>query len=105
MRSLDRLVLNGFRSIQALDLNLGSLNVFIGQNGAGKSNLIGFFRLLHELVEGRLQLFVQRSGGAAALFHYGLKATRQISAELYFKPNGYRVVFGPAADDGLVFEE
>jgi len=45
-RQLTRLKLAGYKSIQSCDLEFGSLNVLIGANGAGKSNFIGFFRLL-----------------------------------------------------------
>ncbi len=44
--SLDHLTIRGFKSIRALeDSPLGNLNIFIGGNGAGKSNLLEFFRL------------------------------------------------------------
>jgi AAA15 family ATPase/GTPase len=42
--ALDRLTIRGFKSIRELeDFHFGDLNVFIGGNGAGKSNLIEFF--------------------------------------------------------------
>ncbi len=45
--SLEKLTIKGFKSIRELkDFELKNLNVFIGGNGAGKSNLIEFFRLL-----------------------------------------------------------
>ncbi len=56
----------------------GAINVLIGSNGAGKSNFISFFRMLNELIEGRLQLFVGRSGGANAMLHYGRKVTNTL---------------------------
>jgi len=36
--SLRRLGLKNYRSIGVCDLELGSLAIFVGQNGAGKSN-------------------------------------------------------------------
>ena len=63
MRKLDYIEIEGFKSIKHLQLQLGAMNVLIGQNGAGKSNLISFFRMLNELIEERLQLYVARSGG------------------------------------------
>lgn len=42
--ALDRLTIRGFKSIEALEqLELKRLNVIVGANGAGKSNLIAFF--------------------------------------------------------------
>ena len=47
MATLNKLTIRGFKSIQNLeDFELGQLNVIVGANGAGKSNLISFFRLL-----------------------------------------------------------
>ncbi len=37
---LDRIKIKGYKSIKECDLNLKSLNVLIGCNGAGKSNFI-----------------------------------------------------------------
>jgi predicted ATPase len=47
--TIKKLTIEGFKSIRKLeDFELGSLNVLIGANGAGKSNFVGFFRLLHD---------------------------------------------------------
>ena len=69
--SLDRLTIRGFKSIWALeDFQLGNLNVFIGGNGAGKSNLLEFFRLLRAVIDGRLnqQVFVEAGDGEDVRF-------------------------------------
>ena len=100
---LNRIKLKGLKSIRDLDLELGAINVLIGSNGAGKSNLISFFRMLNELIEGHLQLFVGRSGGANAMLHYGTKVTNSIDAGLYFARNGYEIQLTPTEDDKLVF--
>jgi predicted ATPase len=72
---LDRIQLAGIKSIREMDLPIRQLNVVIGANGAGKSNLIGAFGLLSQLVEGRLQTAVARAGGASVLLHRGPKRT------------------------------
>jgi predicted ATPase len=77
----------------------------IGANGAGKTNFIDLFRLLNEMVEGHLQLAVQRAGGANRLLYLGAKRTKIIRVELESGPNAYRAVWEPTADDGLVFAE
>ncbi len=44
MNTLQRMSLAGFKSIREMhELEFRSLNVLIGANGAGKSNLILFF--------------------------------------------------------------
>ena len=40
---LERIKIEGFRSIRALDLELGPINILIGANGSGKSNFLSFF--------------------------------------------------------------
>lgn len=53
----------------------GDITVFLGANGAGKSNVVSVFRLLNFLTTGALQDFVGRSGGAVSLLHYGPAVT------------------------------
>ena len=44
MDTLDRITLRGYRSIRSLEnFELGDVNVFVGANGAGKSNFLSFF--------------------------------------------------------------
>lgn len=61
---ISRLVLRGYKSIAECDLILGRLNILIGANGAGKSNLIGFFRLINRILDQQLQTAVGLAGGA-----------------------------------------
>jgi predicted ATPase len=81
---LDKITIEGYRSIRRLtDFELRPLNVLIGANGAGKSNFVGFFRLLKDLVEQRLQIGLQtREGGADACLYLGPKVTRRLRARL-----------------------
>lgn len=68
---LSRLVLRSYKSIAECDLELGRLNVLIGANGAGKSNFIGFFRLINRILDQQLQLAVSQAGGPDVLLHFG----------------------------------
>lgn len=57
--SLDKLTIKGFNSIQNLEnFDLNKLNVFIGANGAGKSNLLAFFKLLQNIMENKLATYI-----------------------------------------------
>ena len=67
--------LEGLKSILRLTLELSAVNVLIGANGAGKSNFVSFFRLLHELIEQRLQIHVATDGGANASLFLGPRGT------------------------------
>lgn len=102
---LKKIILKGFKSIRELELELRPLNVLIGSNGAGKSNFIGAFKLLNEMVEGNFQNTIARSGGAGTFLHFGGKITERIEVELRFGNNGYFCVWAPAADDSLYFEK
>src|SRR5229473_2227008 len=64
MAMLDRVILKGFKSIKAMDLELRRLNILIGANGAGKSNLVSFFKMLNEMMAGRLQQYIGATGRA-----------------------------------------
>jgi predicted ATPase len=104
--AIKKLTIEGFKSIRKLeDFELRSLNVMIGANGAGKSNFVGFFRLLRELIEQRLQLAVATEGGADALLYLGPKVTQQVVAKLYFGNNGYELTLRPTADNRVVFAD
>ncbi|MCY1019854.1 AAA family ATPase [Pyxidicoccus sp. MSG2] len=106
MAQLEKLTIKGFKSIRSLEgLELRQLNVLIGANSAGKSNFIAFFRLLNELIEGRLQLHVAQRGGPDALLHYGRKKTPELKAEFYFAKNGYFLELMPTADNRLIFSQ
>ena len=109
MTMLRRLVLRGFKSIKAMDLELRALNVLIGTNGAGKSNLISFFKMLNEMMAGRLQQYIGTSGRAQFLLHFGPKVTPQLEARLEFEVSNamdtYAMRLFHAAGDTLVFAE
>ena len=105
MSSVRSLTVTGYKSIRELrEFPLRDLNVLIGANGAGKSNFIGLFRLLGEIVEERLQLFVQTQGGPDAMLHGGRGLTERLHVEFYFAQNGYKFDLVPTSDNRLVFE-
>lgn len=96
MSSLDTLTIRGFKSIRALEgFDLKALNLFIGANGAGKSNLISFFRLLHALMEGNLNSYVIDNGGMSDLLFGGRKQTESMYFETRFDKRGHRFTLKP----------
>lgn len=105
MPRVNSLSVTGYKSIRELpDFALGDLNVLIGANGAGKSNFISLFRLLNEMYEQQLQLYVQTQGGPDSLLHFGRVTTQRLHAEFYFGNNGYKFDLVPTNDNRLVFE-
>ena len=104
---LDWISVSGFRSIAQLQrLPLGPVNVLIGANGSGKSNLIQVFALLREWHRCKLDQYVALTGGADRNLHFGAKVTPRLSAGVLFKDGEtYDVEFQASEDDRLVLHE
>ena len=104
MSAIHKLSISGFKSIRKMEnLHLSNLNVLIGANGAGKSNFVAYFRLLSELVEGRLQVWASKQGGADRILSYGVKETSALTTSIRFGANGYDIVLEPTVDGGFTF--
>lgn len=106
MARMDRLTVRGFKSIRALEnFELRGLNVLIGANGVGKSNLLSVFWMLEQLSRKRLQLFVRSSGGPEGLLFGGRKRTSSVSADVVFDGGHRRYGFSleTAGSDGMAF--
>jgi predicted ATPase len=104
--SLDKLTIKGFKSINELvDFELKKLNVVVGANGAGKSNLISFFKLLRALINGNLNRYVRDSGGASDLLFNGRKATNKMEFSTRFGTRGFRFKLVPTPNDGCAIED
>ena len=103
---LEQVTIHGFQSIRRLDdFKLNDINVLIGANGAGKSNFVNYFRMLSELVEKRLQIWVQKRGGADRVLTFGVKETAEIYSHLQFGQNAYSFRLEPTDDGGFVFTD
>jgi predicted ATPase len=105
MRTLEKLRIRNFKSIREQELALGRLNVFIGGNGAGKSNLIEIFRFLREIVNQNLAGYTAKKGGADTLLYFGRKNSGEMSFRLEFgesvTSNAYLVKLEASDDDTL----
>lgn len=104
--NLKHIKIEGFKSIAKLDMPMENINILIGANGAGKSNLISLFTFLSHLSQGKLRTYVETEGGAERFFHFGTRYTNQMMLDLRVGMNGYHVEFSPNLDDdSLVFSE
>ena len=86
-KRLSALEIRGFKSIAydaPLTLHFGDVNILLGANGAGKSNIVSFFKMLSYMMNGSLQHFIAESGTNQIFLHYGAKKTPAISATLRF---------------------
>ncbi len=84
MLRLREIEIAGYRSFKQARVPLRSMNLLLGGNSAGKSNLLSVFTLLYEASEGRLQEYVARQGGASRLLRHGAKTTSRIELRLHF---------------------
>lgn len=90
-RKLDKLSIEGYKSIQTLqEFELSNLNVLIGGNGAGKTNFIEVFRLLRAMVDKNLGKFALARDTADGFFFNGPKVTPEIKMHFTFGDNEYR---------------
>jgi predicted ATPase len=108
MSRLESIRLKGFKSIADAEILLGDVNVCIGANGAGKSNLIAFLWLLGYLVAGDLRNYVRQRGGAKVFLRHGPQHTAEIKFELCFLNDGgsrshYAATLAGSSDDLLFF--
>ncbi len=62
-----QLDIKGFRSLKDVTWRPGDLNILIGANGTGKSNLLRFLELMAVVAKGGLGKYVQSLGGIAAI--------------------------------------
>lgn len=108
---LASITLGGFRSIAQQTIDFGNQTIMIGANGAGKSNLIDFLRMLGFMLrsEHGLATFASLYGPASALFHDGPKQTTQIDALLAVATRSgiseYHFRLGYGANESLIFLE
>jgi len=101
--SISKIKLKGYKSIKEMNLNFNNLNIIVGANGVGKSNLLSVFKLLQNILEHQLQYFIAKNGGPDAFLHYGRKVTENFEVELHFENNSYQFSLEPAADNQLLF--
>ena len=85
---IKHITLENYKSIKKLDLELKPLNVLIGSNGAGKSNLISFFNFLQSIIKENLRGYVLDKGGCETFLHFGIKNATTIKFSMSYYING-----------------
>ena len=101
---LNRIKINGFKSIKECDLDLHNINVLIGSNGAGKSNFVSAFTFLQYLLSQELSLYVGQTG-VNSLFYNGTKTTDILSMNFYFNQNYYSFELLPTENNSVIFKD
>ena len=109
---LQEVIIRGYKSIafdRPVTLELGDVSILLGANGAGKSNIISFFRMLSYMMSKSFGKYVEISGTSHALLHYGAKKTPVMSGVLKFADKNsidiYDFSLANAAPDRLIITE
>jgi predicted ATPase len=91
------LSVQGYRSIRTAWTRLGGVNVVLGPNGSGKTNLYRSLALLVEAAQGRLAWSVAREGGMPSLMWAGGHRKHErhgVIVEARFDAFAYRLEIG-----------
>lgn len=81
---LKEIIIENYKSIEMATIELGQINVLLGANGSGKSNLLSLFELLKSLYDQRLGVYGLQRGGMNNLLYGGLKRSERIHAQFNF---------------------
>lgn len=76
---ITELKVEGYRSLRNVTWRPGNLNVLIGPNGGGKSNLLRLLQLLSATASGRLARHVQNEGGMVPVLWDGKGMNKRVS--------------------------
>jgi predicted ATPase len=105
-KPISKLTIRGFKSIRRLDnFPLNNLNVLIGANGVGKSNLVSYFSMLGNLLGSSLKVWSSKQGGADRVLTYGVKETEQLFSEIIAGEQGYQFTLEPTVEGAFVFTQ
>jgi len=101
---INRIEIENFKSIRKMNLELKPINILIGANGAGKSNFIGFFKLLKNMYERNLQNYVAEEAGADNVLYFGLKHSEFLKGVIEFdNTNRYYFQLNPNQESNLYY--
>ena len=78
---IKKLDIEGFRSLRNVSWTPGNLNVIIGPNGTGKSNVLRFLELISISAQGKLGRYIQSSGGMEPNVWDGIASSIRFSLE------------------------
>lgn len=103
---MESIEIKGYKSIKDQTFQLKKINILIGANGSGKSNLLSFFTFIRNMYVQNLQAYVALSGGMDAFLFQGRKVTEQMYAKLTFgNSNAYSFVLTPGQEKFVITEE
>ncbi|MCD4652702.1 AAA family ATPase [bacterium] len=100
---LKQIRIAGFKSINSNGqiIPLKDINIMLGANGSGKSNLISFFKMISYMSTKALQDFIGKQGFSDAVLHYGAKRTDKIEFDLEFEQGQKKTIYSVKLSHGL----
>lgn len=96
----------GYRSLKGISIDLRPLNIIIGENGAGKSNLLGLFELLRNMANQDLEFYTAKNGGVETLLYRGEQGCAEtITIDVEIDGNRYFCALVPTFSGRFVVKE
>ena len=110
---LSKLTLSGYKSVSSefpQEIPIKDINIVIGANGSGKSNLVSFFKMINYMMTGALQTYIGINGFAENILYLGSKKTPVMKAMLEFQNQKkikdiYTISFVKTVQDSFIFSE
>ena len=109
MQVLRQVHLKNWKSVAEARVEFRALNVIVGANGSGKSNLLSVFRLLNAMFarSNGLRIYVTQEGGTSSVLRHGAGHSPIAELSLSFATNtgvtDYRARWAAAAQNSLIF--
>lgn len=73
-----------YKSIKDQIIDFNKINIMIGGNGVGKTNLISYFKLLNQIINKNLQIYIRKGAGADNYLYFGRKTSAFIQSRIEF---------------------
>lgn len=94
---LNQIEISGYRSVKELFLKLGDINVFVGPNGCGKSNIYQAIQLIQAAATGGFARRVVEEGGIQSIMWAGSRRKQEkdvVRLGIQFESVSYAIEFG-----------
>jgi len=108
MQNIKKLSLSGFKTILEIkDLEFENINIFIGANGSGKSNIVSFFEMIGFMMTNSFGKYVADNGFASSMLYHGHRVTNTIESDIQFSSqtgiSDYKFRISHTVNDNFLF--
>ena len=103
---IENIIIENYKSIKHLELELKKINILIGSNGVGKSNFISFFEMINAIYNQRFGSYTLERGGIDNLLYFGRKQSPYIKGLIDFNnTNAFFITLRPSQSNKGFIEE